>query len=121
MEQALYYINLYDQQMDEKGAEDIDGASDTKEEIGNYLTYISTLKLMHDTNMLVTKSRTVEGEEKTELLHDALTLGDKSLQTAKVTQKPALIAQASALMATIQFKEVTEKDHEKEKLRLETA
>ena len=59
MEQALYYINLYDEQTSDegKGADPIDDAPEEKEKIQNYQNYVRWLNLIHRTEMLVTKSR----------------------------------------------------------------
>ena len=62
MEQALYYINLYDEQTSAegeggKGVDPIDDAPEEKEKIQNYQNYVRWLNLIHRTEMLVTKSR----------------------------------------------------------------
>ena len=52
----MYYINMHNLQVEEKSAEAVDDAAGTKEDIDKYLIYVSTLKLLHQTNMIVKKS-----------------------------------------------------------------
>ena len=115
----MYYINMHNLQIQEKAAEAVDDAYETKEAIGKYQIYVSTLKLMHQTNMIVKRSSDA-GEGKNALIADALTLGEKCLSTARETAKNILTAQAGALMARIQLQELEPLDDpEKEKERLE--
>ena len=60
----MYYINMHNLQVEEKSAEAVDDAADTKEVIDKYLIYVSTLKLLHQTNMIVKKSSNVDDEGK---------------------------------------------------------
>ena len=77
---------------------------------------------MHITSMKVKKSQGAEGDQKNQLLEEALSLGDKCVHMANMTDQHVLIAQAWALMTTIQFKELDElKDEDKERARLEEA
>ena len=77
---------------------------------------------MHITNMKVKESQKAAGGQKNQLLEEALTLGDRCLSLANMTDQHDLIAQASALMATIQFEELPKLDDvTKERARLDEA
>ena len=93
MDQAHFNINLYNQLVvDEEKADVVDKASEVKETIEKYHTYVSTLKLMHITSMKVKKSRDAADDQKNQLLKEALTLGDKCLHMANMADQNVLIA-----------------------------
>ena len=82
-------------EVDEKKADVVDvvdRASEVKEAIEKYHTYVRTLKLMHITNMKVKESQAASGDQKNQLLEEALTLGDKCLHMANMADQHDLIA-----------------------------